>query len=318
MRTPFGSLYTQLLLPDRLLRWGGKGYYLPADPNARFGFGGDLRVGLYANGSDDYEDSLTFENPNANLYGEFRIVPERLSVYLDQRLGSGASSSRELFALLTFRGGDGYVKLGRILPPYGWALPDDSAFIREPLGFAFTASDLGVEVGFEPGKWSTQLAVINGSGGSTDIDRGKKATLLTMRRLRKAVIGLSAAYDAAKTTRSTWGGVLGGLQLGRFSFLAEADWRHVSPDQGPSEGARALYFETDFLIRRGMTVKYYHDWKDPRREEPTDQQQRDTLAFEYVPYPFVQLRALVRRSDGPPQVAGSRDRQAELEVHVFF
>ena len=40
--------------------------------------------------------------------------------------------------------------------------------------------------------------------------------------------------------------------------------------------------------------------------------------FEFIPVPFVQLRAIVRRGDGPPLVTGSRDTQIELEVHLFF
>jgi len=35
-------------------------------------------------------------------------------------------------------------------------------------------------------------------------------------------------------------------------------------------------------------------------------------------YPFLQLRWLVRFRDGPPQIAGSRDNQIELEAHIFF
>jgi hypothetical protein len=43
-----------------------------------------------------------------------------------------------------------------------------------------------------------------------------------------------------------------------------------------------------------------------------------TPAPEYIPYPFLQLRRLVRFRDGPPQIAGSRDNQLELEAHIFF
>ena len=45
---------------------------------------------------------------------------------------------------------------------------------------------------------------------------------------------------------------------------------------------------------------------------------RDSLGVEWVPIPYVHLRLYVRRSDGPPQLVGTRDRQAELEAHVYF
>ena len=318
MRTPFGSLYSQTTLPTHLLIWRDQGYLLPADPQARFALGGDVRAGLYAVGSDDYEDTVSFEMPAANFYGQLRIIPERLSVYLDQRLGSGASSTRELFALFAFHAHAGYVKFGRFLLPYGWALPDDGAFIREPLGFAFSSSDIGVEVGFEPANWSTHVALTNGNAGPRDADRGKRVSFLTTRRFHRSRLGLSAAYDVAAGTTTTWAGLLGGLNLGRFSLLAEADARLARPDGMTTTETWAGYFEVDFLIQRGMSLKYAHDWADPSRDARTDQQQRDSLGFEYSPYPFVQLRAFVRSGDGPPQVPGARDRQAELELHLYF
>ncbi len=318
MRTSFGSVYSQTALPARLLRWKDKGYLLPADPESRFGFGGDVRDGFYWIGAAHAEDSASFELAAANLYGQVRFVPERFSIYLDQKLGSGASSTRELFALVSFPTVRGYVKVGRFLPPYGWALPDDDAFIREPLGFAFSAPDTGVEVGFEPGMWSAQLAVINGSGGASDSDRGKKLTLLAGRRFRRAKIGVSGAADFADGATTTWAGVLGGVNLGRLSLLAEADARRIGPAGAEATKTWVGFFEADVLIRRGLSIKYTHDWIDPSRDVRTDQRQRDALALEYVPYPFVQLRAVVRHGDGPPQVPGSRDTQADLEVHLFF
>ena len=255
----------------------------------------------------------------AQLYGQFRIVPERFSLYVDQRFGSGGSSTRELFALFSFGSQRGYVKVGRFFPPYGWAIPDDASFIRQPLGFAFSTQDVGVEIGFAPGNWSTQLAVVNGNAGPRDADRGKKLTLLTTRRFRHGTIGLTAAYDHAEEATTTWGGILGGLNFGRFSLLAEYDARKTNVD-APEDDLRfvASFVEADVLIVRGLNLKYVHDWKDPNRSVPTDRQQRDSLGVEYIPYPFVQLRLFLRRGDGPPQVAGATDSQAEVEAHFFF
>jgi hypothetical protein len=72
------------------------------------------------------------------------------------------------------------------------------------------------------------------------------------------------------------------------------------------------------LIQRGLSLKYTHDWMDPDRSVPTDQQQRDSLGVEYIPYPFVQLRLFLRYGDGPPLVTGATDSGAEVEAHFFF
>ena len=319
LRTPFGSIYMQTTLPAHLLTWKGKGYPLPADPQARFAVGGDARFGYYTLRSDQIGDASSFELWEAQLYGQFRIVPDRFSLYIDQRFGSGGSSTRELFALFSFGAQRGYVKVGRFFPPYGWAVPDDASFIRQPLGFAFSSSDVGVEIGFAPGNWTTQLAVVNGSAGQRDADRGKKLTLLTTRRFRHGTIGLTAALDDAEEATTTWGGLLGGLNFGRFTLLAEYDARKTHANALNDElRVAASFVEADVLFQRGLSLKYTHDWIDPNRSVPTDQQQRDSLGVEYIPYPFVQLRLFLRRGDGPPQVPGATDSQADVEVHFFF
>jgi len=109
------------------------------------------------------------------------------------------------------------------------------------------------------------------------------------------------------------------LTFGRFSLLAECDARRTHAS-APNDELRvaASFFEVDVLIQRGLGLKYTHDWIDPSQSVLTDQQQRDSLGVEYIPYPFVQLRLFLRHGDGPPQVTGARDSQAELEAHFFF
>ena len=296
MRTPFGSVYGQTTLPARLLKWREEKNLLPANPDARFAFGGDARFAYLYVQSDDYEDLSSFEVLEANVFGEVRLIPQRLSLYADVTLGPGGSFPRELFALIPFRGLNGYVKVGKFLPPYGWRLPDDDAFIREPLGFAFSAPDLGIEVGIEPGNWSVHLAAVNGNASIGDDNRSKKLLLLAMRRFGWAQIGLSAAYDdVAGGNTTTTGGLLAGLRFGRLTLLAEGDLRRVRQNEilaiNKTIDTWVGYVEADLMIRRGMNIKYAHDWVDPNRGILTDQRQRDSFGFEYIPIPFVQIRA---------------------------
>jgi len=318
LRTSFGSLYAQTILSARPLRVREKGsLLLPANPFARFAYGGDLRVGYFAVKSDDFEDTSSFEIRPSGVYGLARLVPGRLDFYLDLQVGSGGASARELFGLWSFKTGNGYVKVGRFIPPYGWALPDDDSFIREPFGFAFSAPDTGIGVGFEPGRWSVHTAVVNGSGGSVDDDRTKKATLLTERRFRRGRIGLSAATDGADG-RTDWAGLYGAVNFGRFSVLAEYDGRRRRPEEDPTVETRAAFAELDVLIKRGLLLKYVHDWMDPDLDVETDQQTRQSFGFEYYPYPFVHLRFYVRHKNGPARVPGANDDQVDLEVHLYF
>jgi hypothetical protein len=316
MRTAFGSLYTQTVLPSRLLRWREADNLLPANPDARFGVGGDARLQFLALDDRDGPNSVSFEVPEANLYAEARLVPGRLSLYLDERVGPGGASARELFALWDLPVGRGYLKGGKFLPPYGWRLPDDGAFIRSGSGFTYSAPDLGLELGFEPGLWSLHLAAVNGSGGS-DNNRSKQFSLLALRRIGAGRVGLSAANDIAGGTTTTQAGLLGGLNVGRLALLAEADWVELSGEPDTTHRWLAL-LEADLLIVRGFNLKLTHDWIDPDRETSTDARVRDSLALEFVPYPFIQARWVARHLDGPPQVDGARGLQVEFELHLFF
>jgi len=244
-------------------------------------------------------------------------VPGRISLYVDERLGPGGASAREFFGLYEFERGNGYVKAGKLLPPFGWRLPDDASFIRQFSGFSYSAPDTGVEVGFEPGRWSIHLAATNGAGGGSDDNRSKQLSLLTVRRVGKGRIGLSASNNLPEGSRISQAGILGAFHTGRLSLLAEADLRETR--SGGTTGERLIgYLEADVLMLRGLTVKIAHDWLDPDRGIATDARTRTTLGIEYIPVPFVQLRYLVRFRDGPPQVPGGRDDSVELEAHLFF
>ncbi len=316
MRTDFGSLYSQTILPARLLAWREESNLLPANPDARFAIGADLRLQYLNVQSDDVEDISSFEIPEANVYGTFHPVPGRFSIYLDQTVGPGGASARELFGLYQFRRLRGYVKAGRFLPPYGWRLPDDAAFIRQFTGFTYSAPDTGVEVGFEPGRWSAHLAVTNGGGGGGDDNEEKKITASAVYRFKSARVGLSASneIDAGTSRRA---GLYAGLNVGRVALLIEGDWLEREEGEANREGLVAL-LETNLLIARGVNVKLAHDWLDPDRDLDTDEQTRDSLGLEVIPYPFVQLRWFVRVKDGPPQILGANDTQIDFEVHLHF
>jgi hypothetical protein len=319
LRTPFGSLYTQVTLPRQQLKWREAGNLLPADPDARFAFGANLRAQLLHVSRNEQPDTTSFEVPEANLYVEARVLPGRVSVYLDETVGPQGSGAREIFGLVSFgeKKWHGYVKAGKFLPSYGWRLPDDDAFIRKGTGFTYSLPDNGVEVGLEPGRWSLQMAAVNGNGGS-DNNESKKFVLQAVRRFRNWRVGVSGSNDIGGGVTSTRAGALFGANFGRLSLLGEADWAESSLATGTQDSLFA-FIEGNILISRGLNLKISHDWTDPDRDAfDSDAEVRDSIGIEFIPYPFVQLRAFARRLDGPPQVLTSEDLQFELELHIFF
>lgn len=317
MRLPFGSLYAQTTLPLAVPPWPEDRALLPADPAARFAVGGDVRFQALNVNRPDGADVSSFEVTEANLYGEGRLIPGKLSLYLDLKAGPGGSSARELFALYAFERWHGYLKVGKFLPPFGWRLPDDGAFIRQVSGFTYSAPDIGVEAGIEPGRWSFHLAAVNGAGGGSDDNRSKRFSLLAARRFGKGRLGISGSNNITPGARVTQAGVWGGAGFGRLALLGEADWRESSAEGSMTRTLTALA-EADLQITRGINLKFTHDWTDPDRDQATDARTRDSLGVELIPIPFVQLRLNLRRLDGPDQLPGTRDRQVELEAHLFF
>ena len=317
MRTAFDSIYTQTTLPMHLLEVDGRGWLLPADPDARFAVGADARFQALALNPQSAPDTFSFEIPEANLYGEARLIPGRFSVYVDETVGPGGASTREAFGLVSFKRWDAYVKAGKFMPAYGWRLPDDAAFIRQYTGFTYSAPDLGIEVGAEPGRWSLHLAATNGTAGGAEDNRAKQLSLLAVRRFETFRLGASGSHNKATGAETTTAGLLGGVNFGRLGLLGEADWRRIETAGDATDEALA-FIEADFLVVRGVSFKYTHDYLDPDRDVPTDARTRDTFAIEWIPVPFVQLRLAAERRRGPPQVAGSRDRGAFLEAHFFF
>ena len=319
MRTPFGSLFTQLTLPQNQFRFRDGGNLLPADPDARFAVGGDLRFQSLNVSSPDGAGSSSFEETEGNLFVLGRLLPGRLNLYVDEHVGPGGAQAREAFAVLESPKHNAYLKFGKFLPPYGYRLPDDIAYIRQFTGFSYSAPDIGVEAGIEPGKWSAHLAVVNGSSGGGEENRSKQFSFAGARRFRNGRIGISGSNNITGGARVTGAGAFGGWNLGRLTLLGEGDARWSrQPGNGRVQTRLIGFAEADLLVTRGVNIKFAHDWTDPDRSVSTDSRARDSLGVEWIPYPFVQLRLFARRADGPPQVAGSRDRQIDLEAHIFF
>ncbi|MDX1389387.1 MAG: hypothetical protein R3344_09365, partial [Acidobacteriota bacterium] len=243
MRTAFGSIYAQTTLPARLLPFPEGKALLPANPDAHFAAGADFRFQyLYVDLESEDDSTSSFETPEANLYGDFRLLENRLDLYADLQIAPGGATAREVFGLFSVgRAWRGYFKAGKFLPSYGWRLPDDAAFVRQFTGFTYSAPDLGVEFGAEPGLWTLTLSATNGAGGGSDTDRAKRLTLTTVRRFgHRGRLGLSATDNDIETATILGGGLFGGANFGRLALLAEGDWFEVDDRVSKTERLIAL------------------------------------------------------------------------------
>ena len=267
------------------------------------------------------ESSNSFEMPEANIYIQAELLPDRLQVYVDETIGPESAVNREAFVMLTGLPKDGYIKAGRFLLPYGLRLYDDLAFIRQETGFTYANQDMGVEVGMGPHPFHFALAFTNGSQGGDDTNFAKQISghaTVVGDWLRG---GLSAAWnDTSSADMKFWsltaGGHLG-ARLGRLLLLGEFDWIHGSNDT-ESHDQWAFYTGADFEAYKGLYLRLVFEGFDPLVDLDNNRRDRFVFGLSWFPMPLFEIRAEYRLNrDIPQRIEGNTDEMV-IELHGFL
>jgi len=306
-RTDFGVVYAQTQLSMDLLRpaEGASSFngYLSESVSMGANFRSDHVVLFdYASREDDLGTTSSSEITEANLYFEIDLIPGSALLYIDQTLAPN-SSNRELFGLIENLPAHSYIKIGRMLLPYGLRLLDNDAFVRSKTGYTYSRQGVGVEVGLEPGP----LALI---ANLTD-DQLSVVGSLVFRRVR---LGGSIGRSIRRSGDMTFG-PFAGLNAGRFTLLGEVD---LIDEQGIDQ--LAALAELNYLVRRGLNVKLTYEFFDRNRDVSNDRdgQERMTLGAEPFIAQFVQAGLFYRTNRFIPQNAAENQDQMILQFHLFF
>jgi hypothetical protein len=315
LRNVFGNTYAQTELAARRLTsdketWTGL-------LNRHIALGGNLRADATWNRVPNQSDSNQFEIAEARLLLDAAIIPERLSVYVDERLAPGNADNLEANLRLWVQPGRFYLKAGRFYLPFGWRLEDDNAFVRQASGINMQAPDRGLEIGLETGPWSMQLALTNGSGGSQETDDGKQVAARVEHVISRWRLGASAAFNDSDAGDRASGALFGGVRLGPTSWLAEIDLISDDLDAGSRDMLAALV-EVNWRIARGRNLKLTHEWFEPDSDIDEDEQTRSSAVYEWWPIEFLQLRVGARLYDGIPQNDLQNRREAFAQLHAYF
>ena len=319
--------------------------FFSGEVNQYVAFGADLRATNTAvfqdqgiNGRVDNNkafrgrlDTDTFDVTEAVLYGEVRLIPDYLSVYVDQRL-QPQTDNREAFAMVHgVLPWDGYIKAGRMFLPYGLQIQDDSAFIRGAkgsgsanTGFSFDQQEGGVEVGFEPGPVTLIACLSNGPPGDRDLR--VTATAYTMFTdlpvVRNVFAGSSFSRVGPPGSQATRFGFFAGSNLERFTYLGEADFLSDRNAQtnGRSIGRFVAYGEGDYLFFDWLNFKVAVDYadNDGTLTDTNDDENRVSVGFEPFLNRFLQPRIFYRVSNGVRSQATHNQNVLLAEAHVFF
>jgi hypothetical protein len=315
MRTVFGSLWGQTVLPARTLPsagapWTGElGRYLAIGANMR---GGATWLDSPGNASIS-----SFDLTSLRAYLDLRVIPERLSLYIDERVAPGTANNAETYLRLWSKDHRYYFKAGQFYLPSGIRLQDDSAFIREQTGISFATPDRGVELGFDGANWTAQLAVSNGTAGAPEVDKGKQWSLRTEYVTGRWRGGASFNLNDFAVGGRRIQNVFGGVRTGKVGWLAEVDYI-VDSTPSPDRKQVAALVEADWNIRKGHNLKFTAEAYDPNRSAGRDQQTRWSVVWEYTPIPFLQLRTGLRSYDDVQGIAFLNQRIAFIQLNGYL
>jgi len=323
MRNTFGQVWGQTVWPEKRIDTG--------DPwtgeLARFlAIGGNLRANATFTDTPHQRSLTAFDLDEVRVYLDVRAIPDRLSLYVDQRIAPGGSINSEAYARLWFKDQRFYVKAGQLYLPYGIRLQDDTAFIRQATGINFATPDRGVELGMETALWTLQLSVSNGTAGGAATPDGKQysARIEHVTPVWRAGASFNL-NDSAKGTnlagvslgRRRMQNVFAGVRTGPIAWLAEADYiidDTLVPDRRQAVGL----LEANWRMRQGQNLKVTAEYFDPDTSLSHDYQDRFSLVWEYTPMQFAQLRAGVRSNDGIPQNDAQNQRLVFVQVNGYF
>lgn len=327
-RTDFANIYVQTRLPHNFLDWrrivtksdeddrvktDSQSSFFSGRLNDYIAIGGDLRALWEYTMTRGGPDTNRFNQRKHTIYLEVDLIPEHVIFY--QTLAEGGDA-REIFGLLKgeLKEAPYYLKVGQFFLPFGLRLQDDTAFTRAVTGFTYGVSDVGVEVGFEPGPLALHVAASNGTGSSLDTNLDKRLTA-SAAYVRKhfRVGGSYSTNEDAQGVRTVIYGVNGGAQFGRVGILAEVD---VIDDSMVEQ--LVSISELNFLISRGNNLKFSYEYHDPSREIFQNARERYSLVYEPFVYQFTQVRAGVRVNRGIPQNRELNTTFYFLELHLFF
>ena len=318
LRNAAGNAYAQNELAARRIDTGETQWL--GELNRFIAFGGDFRgSGTYADFPDAEDQDLAFAVDELRAYLDVRVIPERLSVYLDQKLAPGGSRNLEAYARLWIDESNRYyVKAGQMYLPFGLRLEDDTAFVRQVSGISFDTPDNGVELGLETGPWSAQFAVSNGTAGGIETGSGKQWSLRGEYVRSTWRLGASYNFNDADETERHLGALHAGLRTGPIAWLAEVDYIEDRGVPGGNLRRWVGLIEGNWTPWRGHNLKLTVETLEPNTDIDDDEQDRYSLVYEYMPFQFLQLRGGLRIYDGVSGDEAQNRRFGFIELHGFF
>jgi hypothetical protein len=313
-RTVYGNVFAQSELAARRL---GDGKVWTGDVTKWLSIGGDLRASFEDVDIPNRSNASDSDFNRGTFYVEATLIPNRLSIYVDEQFSPDDFENREVYLRLNSKDTKWFVAAGEFYLPYGLRLQDDTAFVRQATGINFANTDRGVQGGYNFGAWSAIASFTDGSGAGRD-GAADQISLVSsyMQATWRAGISVNLTDDDAGDR--TMFGFFGGLRTGPVAWLAEIDSISDDVSPGVTVDAFAGLLEANWTIRDKNNLKFSYDYLDPNNDISEDHQVRYSLVWEHSPIQFLQVRLGYRLYDGIPQVDAQNRKVFFAELHGFF
>jgi hypothetical protein len=298
--------------------------------NSYASIGGDLRVRnttVFADKPDqfgrvptnkafrrsvDSNDTSVFE---FLTYAQVDLLPDLVTVYADEDFTSGATNREAWGMIRGFLPWDTYVKAGRLFPAYGLRVQDDQAFIRARTGYTFQTPDEGGEIGFQPGPLFLATSITNGTPGDKDVAVSVNGYTVfeDVPVVRTVTAGASFARQSDKRSL---GGIYGGSNLWKLTYLGEIDWIDDRALGSPGRNDEyAAYGELDFLIFDWLNLRGTFDFVKVTQDRD---QVRYTIGAEPFINRVIQPRIQYRINNGIASQPAQNTDELWIELHFFL
>lgn len=313
-RTVYGNVFAQSELAARRL---GDGKAWTGEVTKWLAIGADLRASFEDIDVPNRSGTSDIDFNRGTFYAEATLIPNRLSLYVDEQFSPNDFDTREIYVRLNSKDAKWFVAGGEFYLPYGLRLQDDTAFVRQATGINFANTDRGLLGGYNFGPWSTIASITDGSGAGRD-GAGNQVSLISSYTQATWRAGVSVNVNDDDAGDRTMFGLFGGLKTGPVAWLAEIDSISDNVSPGVTADAFAGLLEANWTIRGKNNLKLSYDYLDPNIDISEDQQVRYSLVWEHSPMQFIQARIGYRLYDGIPQVDAQNRKVFFAELHGFF
>ena len=313
-RSVYGNVFAQTELAARRL---GDGKLWTGNVQKWLSIGADLRASFVDIDAPNRRGTSETGFDRGTFYLEAALIPNRLSIYVDQQFSPDDIENREAYVRLNSKNTQWFVTVGQFYLPYGLRLQDDSAFVRQATGINFANFDRGVLGGYNAGPWSAIASITDGSGAGRS-GSSNQLNLVSSYSQPTWRAGISGSVNDDDAGDRTMFGFFGGLKTGPVAWLAEIDSIRDDIAPGVTANAFAGLLEANWTIRDTHNLKLSYDYLDPDNDIREDHQVRYSLIWEHSPIQFLQARVGYRLYDGIPQVDAQNRKVFFAELHGFF